>query len=125
MEVFMLTQDDTEYFKGLLFQRMDELFEGANKAVNNLDGLSDRYPDFVDRASIETDTSFSFHLKERESRLMKKINRALEKLNNGDFGVCEECGREISEERLKARPMAVLCIRCKRMEEAEEKIKGL
>lgn len=125
MEVFMLTQDDTEYFKGLLFQRMDELFEGANKAVNNLDGLSDRYPDFVDRASIETDTSFSFHLKERESRLMKKINRALEKLNNGDFGVCEECGRKISEERLKARPMAVLCIRCKRKQEAIEKIKGL
>ncbi len=125
MEVFMLTQDNTEYFKGLLFQRMDELFAGANKAANDLDGLSDRYPDFVDRASIETDTSFSFHLKERESRLMKKINRALEKLNNGDFGVCEECGRKISEERLKARPMAVLCIRCKRKQEAIEKIKGL
>ncbi|MBL6977374.1 MAG: TraR/DksA C4-type zinc finger protein [Desulfobacteraceae bacterium] len=56
---------------------------------------------------------------------MKKINRALEKLNNGDFGVCEECGRKISEERLKARPMAVLCIRCKRKQEAIEKIKGL
>jgi len=121
----MLSQDKKEYFEELLFQRMDELFAGANKAVNNLDGLSDRYPDFVDRASIETDVSFSFHLKERESRLMKKINRALEKLNNGDFGVCEECGRKISEERLKARPMAVLCIRCKRKQEAEEKIKGL
>ena len=121
----MLTQDNTEYFKGLLFQRMDELFAGANKAANDLDGLSDRYPDFVDRASIETDTSFSFHLKERESRLMKKINRALEKLEDGDFGICEECGRRISEERLKARPMAVLCIKCKRMQEAIEKIKGL
>jgi len=57
--------------------------------------------------------------------VIKKINRALERLNNGDFGVCEECGREISEERLKARPMAALCIECKRVEEAEEKIKGL
>jgi len=104
---------------------MDELFAGVNKAVNVLDGLSDRCPDFVDRASIETDVSFSFHLKERESRLMKKISRALEKLNNGDFGICEECGREISEERLKARPMAVLCIKCKRNQEAVEKIRGL
>ena len=57
--------------------------------------------------------------------VIKKINRALERLNNGDFGVCEECGREISEERLMARPMAVLCIRCKRKEEAVGKIRGL
>jgi len=105
--------------------RMDELFAGANKAVNVLDGLSDRCPDFVDRASIETDASFSFHLKERESRLMKKISRALDKIDEGDFGICEECGREISMERLKARPMATLCIECKRMEEAEEKNRGL
>jgi len=56
---------------------------------------------------------------------MKKISRALEKLNNGDFGVCEECSREISEERLKARPIAALCIECKRMQEAREKSRGL
>ena len=121
----MLTQDKKGYFKELLFERLDELFAGANKAANDLDELRDMCPDFVDRASIETETSFSFHLKERESRLMKKINRALEKLNNEDFGVCEECGREISEERLKVRPMAVLCIRCKRKQEVIEKIRGL
>ena len=121
----MLTQDKKEYFEELLFQKMNELFAGANKAANDFDGLRDISPDFADQASMETDASFSFRLKERESRLRRKISRTLEKLNNGDFGVCEECGREISEERLKARPMAVLCIRCKRMEEAEEKIKGL
>ena len=121
----MLTQEKKEFFKELLFQRLDELFAGANRAVNDLDGLREAYPDFVDLASLETDVSFSFHLKERESRLMRKINRALETLNNGDFGICEECGEEISEERLKARPMAVLCIECKRNEEALEKIKGL
>ena len=121
----MLTQDNKEYFKELLYQRTDELFAGANKAVNDLDGLRDACPDFTDLASLETDVSFSFHLKERESRLMKKISRALEKLNNGDFGVCEECSREISEERLKARPIAALCIECKRMQEAREKSRGL
>jgi len=75
----MLTQDNKEYFKELLYQRTDELFAGANKAVNDLDGLRDACPDFTDLASLETDVSFSFHLKERESRLMKKISRALEK----------------------------------------------
>ena len=121
----MLTQDKKEYFEELLFQRMDELFAGANRAVNDFDGLRDISPDFTDLASMETDTSFSFRLKERESRLMRKINRTLEKIERGDFGVCEECGRGISEERLKARPIAALCIECKRMEEAEEKNRGL
>ena len=121
----MLTQDKKEYFKELLIQRLDELFAGANKATSDFDGFGEACPDFTDLASLETDVSFSFHLKERESRLMRKISRALEKLNNGDFGMCEECGREISEERLKARPMAILCIKCKRMQEAVEKIRGL
>ena len=104
---------------------MDELFAGANKAVNDFDGLRDMCRDFTDQASVETDAASSFHLKERESRLMKKISRALDKLNRGDFGVCEECGREILEERLTARPMAALCIKCKRMEETMEKSRGL
>ena len=121
----MLTEDKKEYFKELLVQRLDGLFAGANKAVNDLDGLRDMFPDFTDLASMETDAALSFHLKERESRLMKKISRALDKLNRGDFGVCEECGREILEERLTARPMAALCIKCKRMQETVEKIRAL
>jgi len=121
----MLTQDKKEYFEELLFQRLDELFAGANKAVNDFDGLRDISPDFTDQASMETDAAFSFRLKERESRLMRKITRTLEKLDEGNFGVCEECGRGISEERLKARPIAALCIECKRMQEAVEKIRGL
>ena len=120
----MLTQEKKEYFKDLLIQRLDELFAGANKAVNDFDGLRDACPDFVDQASMESDADFSFHLKERESRLMKKISRTLEKLDEGDFGVCEECGREISEEKLKVRPMAALCIKCKKKQEALEKRRG-
>ena len=121
----MLTQEKRAYFKELLIQRLDELFSGTNKAINDFEGLREACPDFTDLASLETDVSFSFRLKERESRLMRKITRTLDKLSNGDFGVCEECGRKISEERLKARPMAALCIECKRIEEAREKIRGL
>ena len=121
----MLTQENKEYFKGLLSQRLDELISGANYTVRNFAGPKDMCPDFLDRASMESDTDFSLRLKERESRLMKKITRSLKKLDEGNFGVCEKCGRGISEERLKARPMAVLCIKCKKKQEAKEKIRGL
>ncbi len=121
----MLTQEKKEYFKKLLIQRLDELIAGANNTINGFVGPKDVFPDFLDQASIESDTDFSLRLKERESRLMKKIRRALEKLDEGNFGVCEKCGREISEERLKARPMAALCIKCKKRQETIEKRRGL
>ena len=120
----MLTEETKEYFKELLTQKLDELIAEANKTVSGFAGPKDVCTDFVDQASMESDTSFSLRLKERESRLMKKIRRALEKLDEGNFGVCEKCGREISEERLKVRPMAVLCIKCKKKQEALEKRRG-
>ena len=97
----------------------------ANKTVSGFAEKKNESPGFVDRASMESDTDFSLRLKERESRLMRKIGRALEKLEEGDFGVCEKCGKEISEERLKVRPMAALCIKCKKKQEAAEKTRGL
>jgi DnaK suppressor protein len=122
---FMLTEEREKYFKELLNQKLEELTAEANKTVSGFAGPKDVYPDFLDQASMESDADFSLRLKERESRLMEKIRRALEKLDEGNFGVCEKCGREISEERLKVRPMAVLCIRCKKKQEASEKMRGL
>ena len=116
-----LTQDNKEYFKNLLLQILNELISEANLAVSGFASFKDVCPDFLDQARMGSDADFSLRLKERESRLMKKIKTALEKLEDGDFGICEECGKKISEERLKARPMAVLCIRCKKRQEAQEK----
>jgi DnaK suppressor protein len=121
----MLTQENKEYFRELLIQRLDELISGANYTVRSFAGPKDMCPDFLDRAYMESEADISLRLKERESRLMKKIRRAIEKLDEGNFGICEKCGRWISEERLKARPMAVLCIKCKKKQEAKEKIRGL
>jgi DnaK suppressor protein len=121
----MPTEEREKYFKELLTQKLEELAVEANKTVSGFAGPKDVYPDFLDQASMESDADFSLRLKERESRLMEKIRRALEKLDEGNFGVCEKCGREISEERLKVRPMAVLCIRCKKKQEASEKMRGL
>ena len=117
----MLTEKTKEYFKELLTQKLDDLIAEVNNTISGFVGPKDVCTDFVDQASMESDISFSLRLKERESRLMKKIRRALEKLDEGNFGVCEKCGREISEERLKVRPMAVLCIKCKKKQEALEK----
>ena len=121
----MLTQDRKEYFKELLTQRLHEILAEANKTVSGFAESKDEPADFLDRASMESDTGFSLRLREREGKLIVKIKTALEKLEEGDFGICEECGKEISEERLKVRPMAALCIKCKKKQEVQERRRGL
>ncbi len=78
--------------------------------------------DYSDLASLDTDSNLDFRFRERESRLAEKIASALRKIEDGTFGICEECGRRISEKRLMARPIARLCIKCKEKEETEERI---
>lgn len=80
-------------------------------------------PDLGDQASAEADQNFTLRLREREQKLLKKIEEAIERINDGTFGICESCGGEISVKRLKARPVTTLCIECKTKQEAEEKIR--
>jgi DnaK suppressor protein len=79
------------------------------------------FPDPNDRASQESDRTFELRIRDRERRLLAKIREALERIDDGTFGVCEECGEEISEARLRARPVTTLCIDCKMEEERQEK----
>ena len=120
----MLTIDREEYFKEVLMQNLQELFGKANNAVSGSPAFDDRHSDFCDLASFESNANISYHITERQSRMIKKIKYTLEKLEKGEFGICEECGEEISEERLMARPVASLCIDCKRAEEKAEKSRG-
>ena len=117
----MNTIDRKEYFKELLMQNLQEYLVKANNAFSEFSAFDDRHSDFCDLASFESNVNISYHITERQSRLMKKIQHSLEKLENGEFGICEECGEEISEERLIARPVASLCINCKRAEEKAER----
>ncbi len=89
---------------------------GLNPGEENLSDLGDQ-------ASAVADQNFILRLREREQKLLKKIDEALERIANGIFGVCESCGGEISFKRLKARPVTTLCIECKTRQEAEEKIR--
>ncbi|WDT82148.1 MAG: TraR/DksA C4-type zinc finger protein [Candidatus Manganitrophus sp.] len=77
--------------------------------------------DLGDQASAEADQNFILRLREREQKLLKKIDEAIDRINEGTFGVCESCGGQISVKRLKARPVTTLCIDCKTKQEAEEK----
>jgi DnaK suppressor protein len=81
------------------------------------------FPDISDQASVEADQNFSLRIREREQRLVKKIDEALDRLDRNAYGICERCEEEIPYPRLKARPVTTLCINCKTLEEQEEKIR--
>jgi DnaK suppressor protein len=84
----------------------------------------DNLPDPTDRAALESDRNFMLRIRDRERKLIVKIKEAIERIDSGTYGICEMCGEEISEARLKARPVTTLCIECKRKQETEEKLRG-
>ena len=81
-------------------------------------------PDVSDQASAEVDQGFSMRIRDRERKLLKKIDEALERLNTETYGICERCGGEIPYKRLKARPVTTLCIECKTLQEQEEQARS-
>jgi DnaK suppressor protein len=84
---------------------------------------NENLPDLGDQATAVTDQNFMLRLKEREQKLLKKIDEALDRIAQGTFGVCESCGGEIGFKRLKARPVTTLCIDCKTRQEEDEKVR--
>ncbi|MBI1988037.1 MAG: RNA polymerase-binding protein DksA [Nitrospinae bacterium] len=112
-----------KYFEQELVKKRQDLIEEATKTVNtDLKAQKGELPDTVDRSSLETDRSFLLRLRDRERKLIKKIDETLARIKEGTFGICMECGEEIDEERLKVRPVATLCISCKEDQEQKEKL---
>lgn len=97
---------------------LDEAGEGLTKREGQ-----EAFPDVSDQASAEVDQNFTMRIKEREQKLLKKIDEALDRLKNKTYGICERCEEEIPYQRLKARPVTTLCIACKTLQEQEEKIR--
>ncbi|MBI5847410.1 MAG: RNA polymerase-binding protein DksA [Nitrospirae bacterium] len=106
--------------KGILLQQKSALLNEAEVALNELPGQT-TFPDMGDQASAETDTNFMLRLRGREQRLLKKIEEALERIDNNTFGICDDCGLEIDVKRLEARPVTTMCIECKMHQEEDEK----
>jgi DnaK suppressor protein len=118
-----LTEAQMKKFRAILEERRQSLITQARKTLESDMVLSpdDRF-DEVDQASSEYMQAFSFRLRGREKFLMDKIELALRKIDEGSYGVCEECEETIALKRLQARPEAPLCIQCKEAQEKEEAV---
>lgn len=110
-----------EIRKKILRQR-ELLLAEAREALNALPGQT-VFPDMGDQATAETDRNFMLRLRSREQKLIKKIDEALDRIDNGTFGICDDCGMEINIKRLDARPVTTLCMECKTQQEEEERIR--
>jgi DnaK suppressor protein len=117
-----VNKKDLKRFKELLTKRREEIVKAAEVVKEQGIGVSaDDLADEVDLASSESEQSMSLRLRDRERVLLKKIEKMLVKIEEGDFGMCESCGEEIGIKRLEARPVTDLCIRCKEEQEKMEK----
>ncbi len=120
-----LSQKDLKRFKKSLEDSRKAIIENARKTMeeeSNFD--TDDLPDEIDQASSEYAQSMAFRLRDREKFLLKKIEKALQRIEEGTFGMCERCEELITLKRLEARPVTTLCIRCKEEQEKKEKSYG-
>lgn len=109
------------YFRHVLLDWKQSLLDEVNRTVNHMRDESSAFPDPNDRATQEEEFSLELRTRDRERKLLKKINEALTQIESGDYGYCEACGVEIGLLRMQARPTATLCIDCKMLEEIREK----
>jgi DnaK suppressor protein len=108
------------HFRQLLLDWKQSLLNEVDRTVNHMRDESTAFPDPNDRATQEEEFSLELRTRDRERKLLKKINESLAQIDNGDYGYCEACGMEIGLPRMQARPTATLCIDCKMLEEVRE-----
>lgn len=105
-----------------LLRQKEELLSGAGQTRNTMPEET-AFPELGDQASAEIDRNFTLRLRDRERKLLKKIEDAIEKIDTGTYGICESCGQPIGLSRLEARPVTTMCIDCKTEQEEEEKLR--
>jgi len=113
-----------EHFAKILTMLRQQIMEGADRTVTHMKDDAINYPDPNDRASQEEEFRLELRTRDRERKLLKKIEEALQLLTDKEYGYCEVCGIEIGLRRLEARPTATLCIDCKTLDEIREKQQG-
>ena len=115
---------DLEYFRKLLTGMLEEAQQKGDSTLEELTDSNEVFADPADRATAESDRAFTLRIRDRERRLIRKIQAAITRIDDGTYGICEECGDDISIARLKARPVTKLCINCKARQEEGESIRG-
>ena len=119
-----MNEDQKAHFKSILQNWRNELMEEVDRTVHHLQDEAANPPDPADRATLEEEFSLELRTRDRERRLIKKIDSTIELIANDDYGYCDACGVEIGIRRLEARPTANKCIDCKTLDEIKEKQLG-
>ncbi len=116
-----MSDEQLDHFRQLLEAWKRELQEEVERTVHHMRDDANNYADPSDRATQEEEFALELRTRDRERKLIRKIDSTLEKIHKGDYGFCEQCGVEIGLRRLEARPTATLCIDCKTLEEIRER----
>ena len=119
-----MSPEQEEHFRGLLLEWKRQLMEEVDRTVHHMQDEASNFPDPNERATQESEFSLELRTRDRERKLIKKIDEALGRIDDHDYGYCEACGVEIGVRRLEARPTATLCIDCKTLDEIREKQRG-
>jgi len=119
-----MNADQKDHFRHVLTLWKQQLMEEVDSTITHLQEEASNHADPSDRASQEEEFSLELRTRDRERKLIKKIHEAMERIEEDDFGWCDECGIEIGVRRLEARPTATLCIDCKTLAEIKEKQLG-
>jgi RNA polymerase-binding transcription factor len=117
-----MRQRELDLFHRLLEERKRDILLEAERALGAMNsGPDETYADPNDRASLESDRNFLLRMRDRERKLLTKIDEAFARIEDGSYGRCQECGSDIGIERLRARPVTTLCITCKSAQEVRER----
>lgn len=119
-----MSEKQLKHFEAILRNWKAELMDEVDRTVHHMQDDAANFPDPNDRATQESEFSLELRTRDRERRLIKKIDESLKAIESGDYGYCESCGIEIGIRRLEARPTATLCIDCKTLDEIREKQMG-
>ena len=117
----MSEEDLTTIKQQLLKERNRILIAGDKTIEDSIQQFRENSQDFADQSSYESDRNFVLRMRDRERKLLAKIDDALDRIENGTFGICCNCGGQINIKRLMARPVVTLCIECKTLQEKQEK----
>ena len=116
-----MSEGQLAHFEEILSAWKKELMDEVDRTVGHMKDEAANFPDPADRATQEEEFSLELRARDRERKLIKKIDESLEMISNGEYGYCETCGVEIGLKRLEARPTATQCIDCKSLDEIKEK----
>lgn len=119
-----MEQKVLDSFQKQLVEKREEILKEAERTLSELNDQSGNIPDPNDRASAESGRNFELRIRQREQKLLSKIEEALQRIEDDEYGECDSCGELIGLKRLEARPVTTLCIECKTAQESKEKSQG-